>query len=1270
MSREFRMLQGRAKRRGAWGQARQCAAPALAAVLLLAGATAHAASTTRTSAFDYNGVTGLLTKEIVEPDNSDFCLVTAHGYDAWGHKTSATTRNCNGSAGSSPSVNSEAAAPATGTAPFASRSSSTTYSSDGRFPVTSSNALGQSETTAYDSTLGAPTRVTGPNLLSTEWKYDAFGRKVLEKRADGNGTAWTYAYCSGIAGGSATCPTIAGATSVYVVTATPVSGPIDVSAGTTGAANGPYSKTYTDALGRVLRVESQGWDGAATRQVFQDTEYNNLGQVVRSSQPYFAGATSVKWVVTAYDWIGRARVVTQPDGSKSTSTYQGLTISVTDDLGRVTKQRRNEADQLIEITDPHLKTLTRTYDAYGNLLTTTDSLGNVTELRYDTRGRKFQMTDPDMGTWTYGYNALGEMVRQVDAKGQVTQLTYDLLGRLVAKTEPSLNVNWYYDKYQDGSACAKGIGKLCETVAGNGHRRKHSFDSLGRVQASTAVVGANTYNSGVTYDSNGRINTVTYPGAALTVQNQYVPTLGLLQQIVNAANPNVLYWKSTAVDAEGRLTGQQYGNGVTTTNVFHPQSGRLTQTLAGANNAVQNISYGYDTIGNLTSRSDAITGVAATYQYDSLNRLKTEQLQGGALASAQTTTWIYDDIGNISSRSDIGTYVYNPSGAGSVRPHAVASISGAVNGKANPSYLYDANGNLSSVKLPGGVLRNAVWNSYNKADSISRIVDGVTYKLDFLYDGDGDRAREVFTANGAVQRTTHYLNAGAGLVYEEETIGANTKKKHYLNGPGGAIGVLTLTGTTWSTQYWHVDHLGSPTVITDESGAVAERLAYEPFGKRRNANGLADTDGTLKSPNTRRGFTTHEHSDAVGLVNMNGRWFDQSIGRFISADPTVQTPTYGQSYNRYAYLWNSPLNGTDPTGYAGNFFANLDGFSDRLITVSHAAGGDFPASYAAWRALTGKYGAQVKVIGAGVGCGFISFGALAIPCAAAASASIAKAYGASDHDALRAGAVSAATAYAMYAVGSATGGASPGMKLANVAGHAAVGCASAAASGGTCRSGALAGGFSAAATNFAPNFAQDKIYGGVYAAVTGGIGSVLGGGKFANGAVTGTWGYLFNYLRHSPGAKGYLDELRASSPSAAQMLDALEADKSTTYYFDVGPLPESTGGGTVRIQRQERSLWERALGRTDALSVTVIATVDPRSTVSFTDVNGQIFQPDTLRLMAHELGHAFTWYQTGGNFVTYRASSNAAVGHENVISRQRNPNAPIRAVSDHGGGRP
>ncbi|MBK7729653.1 MAG: hypothetical protein IPJ33_14470 [Gammaproteobacteria bacterium] len=66
---------------------------------------------------------------------------------------------------------------------------------------------------------------------------------------------------------------------------------------------------------------------------------------------------------------------------------------------------------------------------------------------------------------------------------------------------------------------------------------------------------------------------------------------------------------------------------------------------------------------------------------------------------------------------------------------------------------------------------------------------------------------------------------------------------------------------------------------------------------------------------TERGFTGHQHVDRLDLIHMNGRTYDPKIGRFMQADIVVQSPFDTQSYNRYSYLMNNPLNGTDPSGY-------------------------------------------------------------------------------------------------------------------------------------------------------------------------------------------------------------------------------------------------------------------------------------------------------------------------------------------------------------------
>ncbi len=309
---------------------------------------------------------------------------------------------------------------------------------------------------------------------------------------------------------------------------------------------------------------------------------------------------------------------------------------------------------------------------------------------------------------------------------------------------------------------------------------------------------------------------------------------------------------------------------------------------------------------------------------------------------------------------------------------------------------------------------------------------------------------------------------------------------------------VTLAST--AMEYYSKDYLGSIIAITDGTGAVTQRLSYDVWGKRRYPNGAADPNGLLNNPDMYHGFTGHEMLDSVGLIHMNGRLYDPVMARFVSADFLIQSPDNLQSYNRYSYGWNNPLSGTDPSGQSI--------LGDVLGGVGNAIGGIFHGAQSAWKEVWHNPVFQAaNVIAAGVGCG--------PQCASAYVAMYTVSQGGSVGDAAKAAAITYATAMAFDAVGTATGGHNPGADYfgsakyyANLAGHAVVGCASSAASGGDCGSGAMGAGFSAAATPFAIGMGRDG--GTIASAIIGGTASVLGGGRFANGAVTAAFGYLYN----------------------------------------------------------------------------------------------------------------------------------------------------------------
>ena len=121
--------------------------------------------------------------------------------------------------------------------------------------------------------------------------------------------------------------------------------------------------------------------------------------------------------------------------------------------------------------------------------------------------------------------------------------------------------------------------------------------------------------------------------------------------------------------------------------------------------------------------------------------------------------------------------------------------------------------------------------------------------------------------------------------------------------------------TTWVTN----DHLGSGTLVMDESGATLLNLSFASFGERRGAawhDEPTPGDWTAIESTTRRGFTWHEHLDSVNLIHMNGRVYDPWLGQFLSADPVDGNVYLSQRLNRYSYVMNSPHGYTDPSGFS------------------------------------------------------------------------------------------------------------------------------------------------------------------------------------------------------------------------------------------------------------------------------------------------------------------------------------------------------------------
>ena len=983
-------------------------------------------SPARTSTFEYDSATGLLTKETIEP-NSSFELIKTYTHDSFGNRDSVTE---------------------SGTG-ITSRTTTTNYDSKGQFPVTITNDLGHIETRGNYDAYGNPGFLTGPNDLTTTWEYDTLGRKKKETRADGTVTDIAYEFCGA-------CPSQVSTLASYKITTT-----------TTGSAT---STQYYDAVNRVILTETESFDGTS---VFAETKFDAQGRVDERSNPYF-GTTTTYWTEYEYDELGRVTQEISPTTGTTSMAYSGFMTTVTNDENQTSKEQTNSLGQTLWTEDDNQNQLEFEYDAQGNLISVTDSEDNVTSNTYNLRGFKTQMVDPDMGTWTYSYNALGELTSQTDAKSQTVSMTYDTLGRLLTRTESEGTTTWTYDN------CTKGKGKLCSVSHYGGYSRTHTYDTEGRPSSTTTTISGTSYTTTTTYDGSGRVEDVTYPSTTNFKVEHVYNTWGYLQKVRNANNASEEYYFAQAADHFGNITTETLGHGagaITTFRSYQQNSGRIHHI----DSVVQDLEYTFDNLGNLTQRKDHDqTGLTEDFTYDNLNRLKTANVVG-----AGTVTFTYDDLGNITNKSDVGNYSY---GAGNAGPHAVTNAGGI-------TYTYDNNGNQIS-----GDGKTITWSSYNKPTLITK---GGSSSA-FTYGPDRARYLQV-TDDGTDITTTTYI----GGLYEKVEIGSETKEKHFIRAGSQTIAIYTTSNqASDTTEYLHRDHLGSIDTITDASGMVVDKLSFDAFGKRRLSNWNAGVP-VLNSLHNTRGFTGHEMLDAVGLIHMNGRVYDPLLGRFMSADPTLQYPKDMQNYNRYSYVHNNPLSLTDPSGFG--FLKKILKKAFKLVVPKPIRkliekNTTLAAIFAiATAAFTG--GLTLNALG-----GALTATNLTI---AGAIGGFAGGFVGSGGD-LKASIVGGLTGAAAGFIGSADffkgGLALPGGATSRqVIAHGVVGGTAAEAQGGKFGQGFLSSAFTKAVSNRLQKLTDtDPVAGGIAAGIVGGTISKISGGKFQNGALTTAFQYLFN----------------------------------------------------------------------------------------------------------------------------------------------------------------
>ncbi len=267
-------------------------------------------------------------------------------------------------------------------------------------------------------------------------------------------------------------------------------------------------------------------------------------------------------------------------------------------------------------------------------------------------------------------------------------------------------------------------------------------------------------------------------------------------------------------------------------------------------------SYGTATQNNGSMRSQKISfnGLSQAfeqiYTYDDLNRLQSAEEKINATTNWKQT-FQFDRFGNRRFDAANTTNLSQSSPTKVTNPLINTSDNRLKKDQDNDlvnDYDYDKNGNLTQDSEG----KTFFYDAENHQKEVK--INGVS-KGKYLYDGDGKRVKKI----SDLETTIFVYNGGGQLVAEYSTQQATTPQVSFL------------------TQ----DHLGSPRIITDNTGKVIARKDFNAFGDETNSTQRTTALG-YKPEEIRQDYTGYQKDDESGLEFAQARYYNNKHGRFTS----------------------------------------------------------------------------------------------------------------------------------------------------------------------------------------------------------------------------------------------------------------------------------------------------------------------------------------------------------------------------------------------------
>lgn len=666
---------------------------------------------------------------------------------------------------------------------------------------------------------------------------------------------------------------------------------------------------------------------------------------------------------TEYTYDSKLNLTSKTDALSNTTTYSydsasNLT-SVTDVLG-TQYFTYNAFGEVLTQADRMNGVTTNTYDAAGNLLTTTDPLTNATTMTYngvgqlatieDARGKTTSfdygsspllsiVTDANSKETDFQYNARGRMTRIRNAYHEATYFEYDDNNRLNKVIHPDSNeINIAYDLAgrrtsvtdENGHATTyayDGAYRLTSITDALSHATSFDYDLMSNLTSQTDAVGNIT---SLEYDDFNRLKKVTYPvptaSATPLFETYAYNKLGEITTHVDTASHTTSYSYAyagslpydkrrviTTTDELSNTTELTYNARFQMTKVKDALDQEYTFTydalgrrLIEKRNGILHMSYGYDEVGNRTSRTDHI-GNSTSYAYDDLNRLAAVTYGGttseyawygyddvsrlvSAVNQNGTVAFTYDNRGRLASETDVFGHVIE-SGYDAVGNRTTLNL----DSNTHTTYAYDEVNRLTTLTDADDNHFTFGYDEANRLISKTVNLSFLTYpgiiNASFEYDGMSRLKRLKYDDIGLLPMYDDQYSYNSANQISEIAGLSQTRSFTYDN-----INRLTEMTDGTNTETYSYDAVGNRTMTGYTTGAFNKLTATS------TASYSYDNNGSMTSSSTANYSWDRENRLASASSGDAMHFQYDALGRRVSSlfEPFVAT-TLAPVPERYTY---------------------------------------------------------------------------------------------------------------------------------------------------------------------------------------------------------------------------------------------------------------------------------------------------------------------------------------------------------------------------------